>query len=439
MARGIFNISLSQYTEAPITDHFAAEDTEQAFREEFTEASAIAEECSTNLEALTELQTTEQDLTLIHEQAPQQATEFLVQQAQESFCYALGKLNISREEFSNLRSKYNVTNVAIESRQSPIRSVGIALEGIKEFIDKLILKIKDMFRAFGNIFRKAMLKLTKMFDMSKQRANVLLDKIDENKNYNIDGDRLLAVNKMFMGAQCVDGVTASNLDIKKINHSLQTEASDLVKIANTLEKIKDGKINRWEDFVQDIKNITVKAATKVKDFILYKSEYAQANKDQKIGDQIDPIYLRFMFSKVRVAVPMLGKNALEIITVPAEQFDNIKPFHVKGTELKEWLTIARDNAAKIGQFQADLEKVIAKAQSTVKAMEKVKPKSNEGGKLIVMAINILGRLSTSVVIEITSNYIDFNKAIVKLGSMLISGGAGTDSADKADLKKENEE
>lgn len=436
MAKTIFTmVSVTSHDETyvdadgkvKITDVIETTNDANDANEITVELTSVAEECSTALDVTAELTDQEHEQVDLIDNHPEQITEEVVQIAQENFAYSVGKLGYSKEELNNMR-KDRAYQISLESDKSPVVKLRIATEGIKEFIEKIIQKVKDFLLKFVNLFKKFGLKLRKMLDSSKARAEVLLGKVDEKASYKVAGDSLEYVNSMFIGMQAVDGAAGGGkLEIEKGNQAVKGMISTLVAMSNALKSKAGGT---WKDVVanntsdlalaKDIMGFISPAITKIPfklvGWVLGKFKVPEGTPP--------PLLIRFMNKQIKVVIFKVdtGINACEIQTLGAGEFPNLKEFTVNGQQIKKWLEIALENAKNTEQFHDQIEAVSRDAREAIAKIEKL-PASKES-KATGYYLNILGRLSTSITIEMVKNYLDFNNGICKLASMLISGSGG---------------
>lgn len=456
MAKTIFTM-FSVNEHKPIIDHNGKIDIQTEIETDHdvheandiqVELTEVANECSNTVEVNAELTEQAEANTELIENNPEQVTEEIVQVAQENFAYTLGRLGLSKEELLSLR-RQNAYQVSLESDNSAITKLKISTEGIKEFLEKLIQKVKDIFAKFFNLFKKFLLKLRKMMDASLARANVLLKSVKEDAEYSVSGDSLDYVNSMFISMQAIDGSTKSGaLEIEKGNDAIKAMVTALANMSSKLSQAGTdgfwtklfGKSGAELNFVSTVVTALVPDTLKIPVKLAAAPLQLVGKLIGAVGkgsDQTPPMFLiRFMNKKVKVVTFKVdsGINACEIVDLGGAEWPNLKPFKINGKTLKKYLEIAKSNAENVEQYQDSLNKIVRESKATLAKVEKLKKSTND--KAIAFLVNILGRLSTTIIIEMTNNYLDYNKGIVKLGSMLISS---TTPDNDEELKKKAKE
>lgn len=398
---------------------------ENSLNQETNVISEVANECNNQLDGLQELNSqTDEQVDLITNK-PEQITEETVQVAQENFVFTLARLGYTKEQLNEYRLEKSY-RMSFESNHSPIHKLKLTTEGIKEFIMRIIQKVKDMFIKFGAMLKKFVLKLTKLFDLTKQRAQYLLEKVNKDAKYTIDGDSLNYLNDMFIGMQVINSSNKDGtLEIEKGNEYIKSFVTWMANIANSagtqLDKpVGKGGIVRW----------LLSTAGDV---------FGSFFKTKDPSNDVDDIPIRFMNQNIKVLRFKPDSNIMEIASKSVD-FPNLRPFTIDGNKLKSYLNIAFQNASNIRQFEGSLQNIVKNADTTVKRTEeKVKLTKQEAHTEVVVALNVLGRLSTSIIVEVTSNYVDYNKAIVQLGSMLISTGTPDNEEELKKKAKEEKE
>lgn len=441
MARGLFNIGLNEH--APVIDENGKTDITSAINVEvdsesankdIEEAQVVAETAASSLEEAGELQLQHDANQELIDKHPEQVTEEIVQVAQESFAFHLGRLGVNKQDFLNNYKKDYAIKVATESAKTPLARLKISNEGLGDFIAKLIQKVKDMFRGLGNIFRKIWLKFRKVFDGTKSKAESLLKKVNENAKYNVKGKSLDYVNDVFIGMQ----LCGQPFDIEAGSRILHVSVDTLDSLSSSLLKYeKDAKQDTEGLFPWLLRNSWEKSGALMRGLFGDKAiDFITRQVPSGNSKTIMYYVTKFMNRQLKLAALTPDKKSMEIISTSADKFPNIKEFSVTGKDLVKYLNIAKTGAENVGQYQARIESTVRNAQYSLNTIDKKYEKQpNEN---MVFALNILGRLSTSITIDLVSNYLDFHKGVVNFCSMLIEDH-NPDNPDELKKIKEQEE
>lgn len=431
MARGLFklNIGLAEHIPTEVDIPLATVDRpidvssvidEQINNDEIVEIVADMQEHLQVIDNGTDAVNQLNEQTQIHmdtiKDQPYTITEDTVALSQENLSIILGRLGYNIEDYNNIYRKHYLVRLAEENRANPITKLKIATEGIQEVIDNIIDKIKKAFKALVDMFQKLFLKMGVAFENTGKKADELLAKIDNAEIPTTLGDDMKEkLNERWKYVNILEGINDA-VDFDKINRCIQSSAYAL---AETARKVKDPNFRISSTFTKP-------------DF--------QAKKEYIPEGFTNSCVIKFI-GKCKV----LGckDSTYEILPIKEEEVKKIDNFKIDKVKLKNGLTIASKNAKEIKNFINKVETIRKESEKVLNFIGQ-KP-TNELSDVDRVTLSFVGKLGSTITLDVINNYRDFNKAIVATGNLLINKKEDKDDKqekekeDKEDKKKEEKE
>lgn len=363
-------------------------------------------------EAATELAEVVQEQEQAIDQAPEQITEDNVRIAQECLAYSLGRLGMSFKE-------HKAQRLSVEQHGNyPVDKLRITVEGIKEIIDKIIEKIKSIFRRIGNFFRELYLKAVMLFDKTQKQAEYLLKVYAKGEvKRDISREDLVYINKQ-VPLLLVGGVDKAIANYKVLN--------DLILYGPDVYQTLIGKVSivnqSAETVLKDVKDILEKLRgnqTSAFTNIVVKIKEGDVSKKATANKLVWQYTFSNGYSRLLTYNPETGnvdvENAEFALAVTTDE--NLEK--LKAVLAKPLITLMlQDALTNSRNSKAFVEKVKKARDEASKGLEAMKKASNptEDDKIRLKFISNLGG---KIALDLISAYIKWNKGLVNIAEICL--------------------
>lgn len=355
-------------------------------------------------EAAAELQEVVQEQEQAIDQAPEQITEDNVRIAQESLAYSLGRLGLSFKE-------HRAQRLSVETHANyPVDKLRITVEGIKEVIDKIIAKIKEIFKRIGNFFRELYLKAVMVFDKTQKQAEYLLKVYakgerkaqlePETCEYIIRSIPLIA-----------DKNNRNAMDIYKLNNDFAISGVDVYSTIVGKLSVLNAKpvdvVSGIAEVLDKVKGKQQAYYTKLEKSDNLKWQYCFNNGYMKILN-VNPKTETVFVETINF---MKGKDALSNSQEYAKIINAIMTKPVLTQMLQDALTNSRNAKAYVEK----IKKARDQANTGLEAIRK-NPNPTEDDKI---RLKLIGQVGGQIALDLVSAYIKWNKGLVNIAELCL--------------------
>lgn len=400
MAKSIFQLSLEDdnvegSVEVPVetvTEQVAEQDQATEVATDVAEAEEQVENFENAIEVQEEIENQVEEQEAVLEQKPEEVTEEVVEVAQEAFAISLGRLHLSYEEYKSLYRDNYRSQLSFESAETltPVKKLTIATEGMKEILTTIKEKILAIFRAIGNTFRKLWQKFIILMDGTEKKAKALAEKIKAGDvKDSLSEDEKAKIAKIF----------PLDLDIVKYGNISKLRTTIFKGFA--LVAIKDD-----QELIKATQKLNADAL-RIENKLSFTADGNSVFVTRAINSNFKGISINSNNGQINI---VSGDDVASKITIKREAKD-VTPL-TKDQVLKA-LDVAGKNAKDIKKFVDDVNKVRDESE---KAIKDFKP-SDDQSEPKKKALAAIQKVGTSACLDITADFIDYNKGIVTIANI----------------------